>query len=372
MTDREEFLALKKTFEEFIQSSAALQDSYNSLKNESQQLSLYLSNILENLTSAILVFDTHERIILWNSRAILYFPQLKNLIPPIDQNLLNHNSIIDIQSIFQSGQKNTEVTPTIHNELCYLDLHLTDFFDHKKNKIGYILMLTDQTELRKLQIRSQQEDRLRVMGELAAEVAHEIRNPLGSIELMVGLLENDKNTAVSSHEILSRIRSAVNTMNHTVTNTLLYTKELQLKKTRLQLVDLIEQSMTNALDLIRKKNISINTDIQTDWLKADWELLKQSLANIIINATQAVDHFGKIEITVKTDSKHCIIGIWNNGPKISPEILDKIFNPFFTTKNTGTGLGLAMVKRIIEAHHGQIEVKSNQSGTLFSLLIPLE
>lgn len=374
MSDKEELEVLKKTFEDFIQTSSQLQQSYELLKEESQRLSLYLSNILENMRSAVMVFDTQFRLILWNGISRIYFPPLKDRRPPVDLETLNAAgpSMFNIREVLESKNQPVEIETELNGEKTWLEIDSSDFIDNKQAKIGYLLVIHDKTEFKKLQLRSRQEERLRVMGELAAEMAHEIRNPLGSIELMVTLLQEDAEGSERSSELLSRIRTSVDNMNHIVTNILLYTKELQLEKSEFMVAQLFEAAESIALKTIVKKQVTVEKDLPELSVTADFELLKQSIANIMINAAQAAPEHGNIRIGAETAIHSLRLKIKDNGPGIPADAADKIFKPFFTTKNTGTGLGLAMVQRVVEAHAGNIFFESDADGTLFIVEIPLK
>ena len=370
MSDKEELEKLKKTFEDFITLSNHLERSYETLKEESQLLSFYLSNILDNLSSAIMVFDNNRILNLWNGEAKRYFPMLESKNPPVSFDELKHQNVIDIDSFFEQEQIKTKVTEIeieIDNNWMWLEIHSSPFINSKREKIGYLLVIDDKTEFKKLQLKSQQEDRLRVMGELAAEVAHEIRNPLGSIELMVTLLQDDLKEDKNHFDILSRIRTSVDNMNHTVTNILLYTKEIHLNRSEFPIQELVSSAESIALNTIMKKNITVEKDLGDISIEADFELLKQSVANVLINAAQAVNINGLIRVKAVKKPASVVLEIIDNGCGIPPDIKDKVFKPFFTTKNTGTGLGLAMVKRVIEAHSGKIDFDSDASGTTFRI-----
>ncbi|MCX6578686.1 MAG: ATP-binding protein [Candidatus Aminicenantes bacterium] len=380
MSDKEELEELKKTFEDFIATSTQLQQSYEVLKAESQLLSLYLSNILENIPSAILVFDNNFNLTLWNSISTHYFPFLERKKPPVPQQDLTPinkiESFAGIKNILegQGKQKPIEIETEINGENKWLEIDSSDFIDNKKEKTGYLMVIQDKTEFKKLQIKSRQEDRLRVMGELAAGMAHEIRNPLGSIELMVTLMQEDEahKTDKRGSELLSRIRSSVDNMNHIVTNILLYTKDLHLEQSQFPVEKLLTDAESIALNTITKKQVMVEKNIAPTLLSADYELLKQSIANVLINAAQAAPIQGRITIETEAKKDRLLIKIKDNGPGIPEDIKEKIFKPFFTTKTTGTGLGLAMVKRVIEAHAGNIFFQSGPKGTLFIIEIPLK
>lgn len=371
VSDREELEILKKTFEEFIATSSQLQQSYEQLKDESQRLSLYLSNILDNMSSAVMVFDNRFSLNLWNGETHGYFPFLKDKRPPVAMDQLSANSTIDLKGLLKSNTRLKEMEVEIEGVRMWLEVSASDFMNARREKTGYLVVIDDKTELKKLQLKSQQEDRLRVMGELAAEVAHEIRNPLGSIELMVTMLQEDLQQDEHHGEVLSRIRTSVNNMNHIVTNILLYTRELHPDRSEFTVAELIDQTQSMALDTIHKKQIEVEKHLVNMTLNADFELLKQSIANVLINAAQAVPFKGRIHIQTRLEKDKVTLLIKDNGPGIPEEIQANIFKPFFTTKNTGTGLGLAMVKRVIESHSGHIYFESTAKGTTFFIELPL-
>ncbi len=372
MSEKEDLKLLKKTFEDFIKTSSELQNSYEALKERSGRLSLFLSNILDNIKSSILVIDNDNNLILWNNLSTDFFPVLSGKEPPIEINLINKSNGIELSEVIKDNREIIEIETEVENVPRWIELQSTDFINSKKEKIGYIVLINDKTELKQLQIKSQQEDRLRVMGELAAEVAHEIRNPLGSIELMVSLLQEDMETDNKQSEILKRIRSSVNNMNHTVTNILLYTRDIKLKRSIFSVLDLFEESKNMIMMTITKKAINLELEPIDVKISGDFELMKQSIGNILLNAADAVKQNGNISLKSEINNEQLIVKIIDDGVGIPVAVYEKVFNPFFTTKNTGTGLGLAMVKRIIEAHKGKIEFESNENGTLFIISIPIK
>lgn len=374
MSDKEELESLKKTFEEFIALSGQLERSYELLKEESRKLSLYLSNILENLNSAIMVFDNEFQLNLWNGMCRVYFPFLTNRQPPVSLQELSSSpdAALDLRSVLTTNQRLVELETMVDRQARWLEVDSSDFIDYTNRKIGYLLVIHDKTELKRLQIRSRQEERLRVMGELAAEVAHEIRNPLGSIELMVTMLQEDNRNDERGSELLSRIRTSVDNMNHIVTNILIYTRELKPATAPFPVEALLDAAESIAMNVIVKKQLTVKKNAVGVEATGDFELLKQSVANIVINAAQASPPGGVIGIEADVNDAVLVIRVKDNGPGIPDDIRDKIFNPFFTTKNTGTGLGLAMVRRVIEAHGGRIFFESTGNGTLFIIEIPIK
>jgi len=371
-SDEKELLLLRQTFEEFITTSAELESAYTKLKEESQNLSAYLGSILENMEDAILVITGEETIVLWNSSAIRYLPALAEASAPFPLSKANIDSAIDICQFYRGHPDHQETGIVISNTDYQISIKRRPFYSAQKKLLGRLLIIHDQTEIKRLERRSRQEDRLRVMGELAAEMAHEIRNPLGSIELMVSLLEQDFPSKSPNYPLIGRLRSAVQIMNHTVSNVLLFTREIQLKKKPVSLSELFNLSETAILAHITRQEIKVCHSLPEILLELDIELMQQALANLLLNSAQVSPRQGTIRIVGKTEKGYLNLIISDEGPGISADARKKLFTPFFTTKNSGTGLGLAMVKRVLEAHNGEIDCLANSPGASFLIRLPLE
>ncbi len=371
-SDQMDLLLLRQTFEEFIATSTELESAYTNLKEESQNLSAYLGSILENMEDAILVITGEDTIVLWNGPALGYIPALANAAAPVLLNTVSDGARINIPHFFNGDKDLQELTVNIDGSSVEITLSRRPFYSKQKVLLGRLLIIHDQTEIKQLERRSRQEDRLRVMGELAAEMAHEIRNPLGSIELMVSLLEQDFPENSPSYSIVGRLRNAVQIMNHTVSNVLLYTREIQLKKRPVSLYHLISQAETAILGHISRQELTVIRILPDITLNLDIELMQQALANLLLNAAQVSPRHSTITIRAEPLDGHLHLTLSDEGPGISSEARKKLFTPFFTTKNSGTGLGLAMVKRVLEAHSGEIVCLANATGASFLMRLPLE
>lgn len=373
MSDKEELDLLKQTFEEFIRTSTGLQQAYTDLKEKSQRLSLYLANILENMSDAILVCNNRDELSLWNRRAETYFPALAGAAPPLPLERLRRGAPRGLERLLDVQAGDEEFAWEGPERRLWLEARRARFLDNGGQQLGYIVRVADATELREMQLASQREDRLRVMGEFAAEVAHEIRNPLASIELMASLLTEDLQDRPPAQEILERIRQSVGTMNRTVTNILLYTRNLQPEKQEFAVQELVAQAEHALLDLVVRKRITVTRDVAPRCrVTADFELLKQALVNVMLNAAQAVAEGGRVAVRARRRGGRLQLTVQDNGPGIPRAIRGRVFDPFFTTKNTGTGLGLAMARRVAASHGGDITLRSGPRGTSFVLLVPVE
>lgn len=204
-------------------------------------------------------------------------------------------------------------------------------------------------------------DRLRMLGQLIAGVAHEIRNPLAAIKSGVLMLKKGK----QSEEILNIITKEIDRLNDIVERFLQYAKVSKGRNDNINITSFLEEVVEMAkLYLKEKSDILFSTSfhIEKDYfIKGDVNYLKQAFLNIILNAFDAVsdlDSEGKVSLSAECSEGNVNFTIKDNGKGIPEEVLDKIFDPFFTTKNTGTGLGLSIAAKIIEEHEGKISVKT--------------
>lgn len=237
------------------------------------------------------------------------------------------------------------------------------------------LKLQEQSE-RMMQIEEQlrQAERLSTLGEMAAVLAHEIRNPLGSIRGTSEILKDDYPPGSRKHEFLEIQLKETERLNRVV--------EDFLKMARPQPADMAPCSVQEELETIvtlvageakkRKVNLKLQQTEAPVILKADGEKLRQAFLNITLNALQATPPGGVVSISASVDETTCRIQFTDSGPGIDAASLTKIFEPFFTTKPDGTGLGLATTKKIIDNHGGQLLVDTEPGqGTTMTVSLPI-
>jgi signal transduction histidine kinase len=208
-------------------------------------------------------------------------------------------------------------------------------------------------------------EKLSAIGQLASRLAHDIRNPLSVIKNTVEIAKNNKALDEKTVSQLDRIDRAASKINYQVSDTLDFvrTTQLQIKENS------IKRILSLVVDRIDKPStITINLPESDHTIKCDAEKFEIAIANLITNSIQAMDGDGTINIRVNDQEKFHTIEIEDSGPGIPENILSKIFEPLFTTKPGGTGLGLATVKNIIEQHNGSIYVKNNP--TIFTIHLP--
>jgi len=208
--------------------------------------------------------------------------------------------------------------------------------------------------------------RLAALGEMAAGVAHEIRNPLAGIQLYASLLLRDLEGNAKACERVERIDAGVRTLDGIVGDVLAFAGGAEPRRSVVELAPVLAECLDCVEPARRTRNATISVDEATtdQWLEVDGAQVKRALQNLLFNALDAAGDDGSVWVftTAADDPGLCAIHVADNGLGVSDNLKDRIFNPFFTTKDSGTGLGLAITHRIAEAHGGGIRVIDRASG----------
>lgn len=410
---------LTGAFSQFSTAADKLRRSYGALKKEIRKLNLeldrknrqlqrnleekekandYLDNILKSLNAGVIVMDRHLCVTTVNRAA----ESLTGLAAEslIDRKL---SSLEDFQlgrkvldSIKQNGwhQYSQIEFSTPFPKPTHLTASISPLRNKRDEVVGAVVIIEDISNLKKLEEQARRTDKLAAMGKMAAKIAHEVRNPLGSIELCASSLRKELKAAGFESTLLDHILGGVKTLNNVVSNMLLFTRSPQPSAVEMDLIEVIEDSLRLAQYLLKENRIKLDTVYQTPSMviQSDRELLKQLLLNLILNAAQAMPDGGKLTVSALSTSNrracrrngspsHPLRGgckggwievkIKDTGPGIPEEIRDRIFDPFFTTKDEGTGLGLAIVHNIVERLEGAVEVESKVGReSTFSVILP--
>ncbi len=346
---------LEKALKNFIEVTDELNKAYIALKEEVSRLNeelashkRLLTSILESISDGVIASDHHGNIIRANKAAKKMLGDdiegrnIKELLPEREEVEIE-NRILLVRSY-----------PLMEEE----------------KEIGSVTVLRDITRERELEEKSKRVERLSAMGEMAVTIAHEIRNPLGSIELFAGLIKREASKE-EERKWAESITAVVKSINTLISNMLLFARPFQVEKERFPIKPFIEETLKLAHHAFKEKEIKVSVEGEDGVeVNADKELLRQVLLNLIINSVQAIKKSGEISISFRKEEDRIRITITDTGPGIPEENLKKIFDPFFTTKKKGTGLGLAIVHRIIDAHGGFISVESQPGKTTFKITLP--
>jgi PAS domain S-box-containing protein len=278
-------------------------------------------------------------------------------------------------------------------ELRLKDLHrvigytLSKVRDDQDETIGAVMFFKDLTQVEQLEERERLRDRLASLGEMAAGIAHELKNPLAGIEVMAGLLKRQVPDSKDAQSLLADIISEAKLANAIVVEMLEFVRPIRLQVERTDLTDVLHQAVTLAETKATRGDISVTVELAPELpaIEGDAHQLCQVFTNLLTNAFEALDGRGSVSITATVglmdaafaQEAHApiptvVIEIVDNGPGVPAELTDKIFNPFFTTKPQGSGLGLAIVRKIVDAHDGRIDVSNNpDAGTRFRITLPI-
>ncbi len=256
----------------------------------------------------------------------------------------------------------------IHNAFMYEELKI--FSQQMEEKIQ-----KTTADLRKTEAQLIRSEKLAALGQLAAGIAHEIRNPLTSINILIHSLAESFPSKNSHREDLKVVEEEIHRINEIIDQFLRFAKPAPPLFEKTEVLPVFEETLQLLRPQIERLQISVQKDFQSlPPITIDKEQMKQVILNLLMNAIQAMSEGGRLGLSGQLSGDHHWIqfSIKDSGIGIPPEDMDKLFDPFFSTKEGGIGLGLSIAHRIIDQHHGKIEVESTfGKGTLFTLWLPI-
>jgi signal transduction histidine kinase len=275
--------------------------------------------------------------------------------------------------------------PDLHRVIGYT---LSRVNDEGGNAIGGVMFFKDLTQVEQVEERERLRNRLASLGEMAAGIAHELKNPLAGIEVMAGLLRRQVPDSARAQSLLADIISEAKLANAIVVEMLEFVRPVRLQLERTDIADVLQQSVVMAESKARRGAVSVKMDVATGlpMIECDHHQLCQVFTNLLANAFEALDGRGHIAITATAGTMEpdpalagsrpaastVVVEVADNGPGLPPHASDKVFDPFFTTKPQGSGLGLPIVRKIVDAHDGRIDVSSTPGqGTHFRVTLPV-
>ncbi|VAX24348.1 hypothetical protein MNBD_NITROSPINAE01-138 [hydrothermal vent metagenome] len=371
-----EIRELQEAFRLLTRSTNTLEEAYSTLKTQTNRLNLdleesrnFLLDMVTSLNCGVLVTDLEGKIIMKNPEAIR----------------LN----TDNEPLVREWTGSADKTGT-SNQLKKQKISW-DAPDGKKlaisvsslrrgvegGKAGYILIIEDVTEVVRLRKQANRSERLAAIGQVAAGMAHEIRNPLGGMELYASLLGRDLKGDENKLKMVKRISAGIQAVNNVVSNTLLFTREPIPAMREFDMKTILEDIMEFAGYVFDQNHIKVKTRLPKEpiLMKGDPDLLRQVILNLIHNSVQAMPGSGEFfisGISVEKNKKPFVeIVTRDTGSGIPDNIRDKVFDPFFTTKDSGSGLGLAIASQITQAHGGYIDlIDTAKKGAGFIICLP--
>ncbi len=263
---------------------------------------------------------------------------------------------------------------------------LSQVRDRRGRLTGATLFFKDLTRVEQLEERERLRDRLAALGEMAAAIAHEVKNPLAGIEVMAGILKRQLAESPDAQAILEDIIKEAKMANAIVLEILDFVRPIRLQVERITLADAVRDAISMAESHVPRGEVVIDVSLAPDLpsLHGDPHQLRQLFTNLLTNAFEALGGRGTVRILAARLADDPIPGgepqaapslqieVTDDGPGVPADVMDRIFSPFFTTKPQGSGLGLAIVRKIVDAHDGRIDVSAPLAGgTRFRVTLPV-
>ncbi|MBI5196346.1 MAG: PAS domain S-box protein [Nitrospirae bacterium] len=331
-------------------------------------LKVFSRDIIESMTSGVFTTDLNWKIVTFNTSAQKILKCSFDSVEGKDTSeifpFLGGSKRVSLERI--------EGTVIVDGRSVPVGMGISALKDSLGKQIGIIGVFQDLTEFKAMEAEVKKKEKWAFIGELSASIAHELRNPLASLKASIDMLREKKVSSEYADHLMQIALSEMDRLNAIITDFLLYAKPQEPNKTSFDL----HQYLSDVATLLRssetgKKNVTISEDIEGQMLiTGDPKQLLQVFWNLGINALDAVTDGGNISISTRKTSSTVEILFKDTGTGINQENIDKIFYPFFTTKDNGTGLGLAITQKIVEAHGGRIMVKSKSDGTTFRVMLP--
>jgi len=402
-----EFEVLQTAFLEFQARAEKLADAFNNMqrdfkkvnmelavKNEQlarslakqEEVQIYLASILESMNNGVIGIDVMGTVTHFNRAAseITGYGADQVLGKPYETVFARDASAPTLLDGLRCGKEHTRDEKTLWRR----DGHPVSVWfqtavlkDPRGQNLGAVEIFSDISKIKALEEQMQHTKTMAALGEMAATVAHEIRNPLGAMGMWAGLLERDMEPGDQRRKLVNRVLEGLSRLNRIVSNLLVYSRPVkaQFRKTPLQhllreTIDFVEiEAERQGHPITVKKKWD---DGEPCTVFVDPEKMQQVIMNLCINAIQAMPEGGTLAVRIdakkKQSSQYASFCISDTGVGIAREHIDKIFDPFYTTKENGTGLGLAIVKKIVEFHAGHVTIKSAvDKGTSVTVYLPL-
>jgi PAS domain S-box-containing protein len=349
-----------------------LGQQFRGAKHDAQELRRNVEQLLQRLEEAVLLFDSSGHLLMASN-------SIERLIGQPPRALTGST----VEQLFGSGTG--EIVDAVRGRRPWREHVVT--LRHADGKqvrtlvsveplentsggnVGTLITLRDAETRSQLAAQLGISSRLAALSRLTSGVAHEIKNPLNAIALHLEVLKSRLEEADPEVEVISR---EIKRLDNVVKTFLNFNKPLELKMDTLDLAPLAQDIATLVAPDAESKGITVETEIGSGvWVSGDQDLIKQALLNVVVNAIEAMPEGGRLRIRAAVTDGESVITVADNGPGIPQEVQDKIFNLYFSTKENGSGIGLAMTFRVIQMHGGTIDFVSKQGdGASFQLRFP--
>jgi signal transduction histidine kinase len=334
----------------------------------------FRERILGGSPNGVVALDASRRV-LWVNEAARRLLKLDGLGNPVERYLANPHFLESVRRVLRGEEDLSTDEVSFGIGLDARHLRVSTFSTGEGDAGGATLILQDVTEQRRLDAQVERMARLASIGQLAAGVAHEIRNPLTGIGISIDILREEQKLSTSGRALLDDMGREIDRLESLIRGLLDFARPQPVRRRPMRAAKALEWQGTFR-EQCRKKGVRFDWELRANpKIEGDPEKLKQLFLNLALNALEATEPGGEIrirsELVKAKGASWARVVVEDTGRGMAPEVLAQVFNPFFTTKSEGTGLGLAIAHSIVEQHGGRIDVQSEPgAGTRFIVELP--
>lgn len=346
----------------------------------------FFRQVVASMRNGVLAFTRDGKLTLINHEAYGIFdiaPRASDVGRPVSEVLQAHPEVVRVlHNVFDVHLLPNRAELRLRPAGKVIGYTLALVRDDDDQVVGASMFFKDLTRVEQLEERERLRDRLAAVGEMAAAIAHEVKNPLAGIEVMAGVLRRKIPDAPDAQKVLTDIIAEAKMANRIVQEVLEFVRPIRLQVERTAVGDAVRSAMQLAESKVPRRDVSVDVRVPADLplITGDQQQLTQLFTNLLTNAYEAMDGRGRVTITAQTTHLHdgekgreaVLVEVADDGPGMPRETADRVFSPFFTTKAQGSGLGLAIVRKIVDAHDGSIDLQTAEGrGTAIRVTLPV-
>lgn len=346
---------------------------------------VFFRHLVSSMRNAVLAITRDGRLALINDEAYRIFdisPRPDDLGRPIASVIGSHPDVVRVlASVFELHHLPNREEIRLEPSGRVIGHTLALVRDDAGAVLGAAMFFKDLTRVEQLEVRERLRDRLAAIGEMATAIAHEVKNPLAGIEVMAGLLRRQLAASPDAQAMLGDIIKEAKMANRIVQDVLEFARPIRLQVEHTALASAIREAIQLTDSKAIRGGIAIDIALpdRLPRIEADGHQLTQLFTNLLINACEAMAGAGRVRITAEpsqledgTGARDAVcVHVTDTGPGIAPDVADKVFAPFFTTKAKGSGLGLSIVRKIVDAHDGRLDLETSAAGTTVTVTLPV-
>ncbi len=337
------------------------------------EMKTYAQEVLENMADGLISVDGDGRVATYNHEALRLLGRTDPSMRGFEIRTLLPEAGDSLDAVLRGSKEREEAEILLARGKAErtVGVAVSPLRSEEGHILGAVILLRDLSEVRRLQKKIQDAEKLAAIGQMAATVAHEIRNPLSSLKGFAQLFEGKFEAGSAEGGYARLMVREVDRLNRTVSDLLFYSRPLRLHRERVDVADLLRETAKLLGPEAEARPVGIEASGEVP-VQADPDQLRRVFLNILLNARQAAGGEGTVTVTVSPDgSGGCRVVIADDGRGMSAEEASRAFEPFFSTREKGSGLGLAIVKKIVDLHGGSVDVASEPGrGTEVTVTLP--